>query len=157
MAGILNIFRGDRPDITAAQIFGALLVAVGPILQLAGIPLEGVKADAVDDLKVIGLGLMGSDAALRIGRNIKQGKVEAAALTASAPAAAAPAPAPSPAAEVGGGLVEVPLDPMEIDALNGDLGADYAEDPDVATDDLDDEALAIAEEELAHVPAEDTA
>ena len=76
-----KIFGGNRPDITPAQVVGGAFAAVGPVCVLLGVHLSKVQLGAVDDLKLIALGLIGADAAVRIGRNLKDGKVEAAALS----------------------------------------------------------------------------
>lgn len=75
-----NIFSGNRPDITPAQVIAAVFGAIGPVLTLINVKLAEAQMDALDDLKVIAIGLFVSDAAIRIGRNVKDGKVEAAAL-----------------------------------------------------------------------------
>lgn len=155
------------PDITPAQIIGAIAAAAGPVCRLAGIDLSAEQLAAVDDLKVIGLGLIGADAALRIGRNVKEGKVRAAALTPTAPQPVPPgahAAGPLPVAPVieGPGTampVEAPLDPAEIEQLIGEVDGlgDEGDSPgdDAGVADLDDEARAIEAEELAGVAEEE--
>lgn len=78
---LARIFGGHRPDITPAQVVGGAFASVGPVCVLLGVHLSKIQLGAVDDLKLIALGLIGADAAVRIGRNIKDGKVEAAALS----------------------------------------------------------------------------
>ena len=155
---LLNVFRGPRPDITAAQVIGAIAAAVGPVCQLVGIGLSPDQLKAVDDLKVIGLGLIGADAALRIGRNMREGRVRAAALAIppEPPPAALAAPAfgeaPPEAAEMA--FTEAPLEAAEIGGLGEEIGIDDLGD-EIDVGDLEDEALSIEEEELAGVPEED--
>ncbi|HEX8743518.1 MAG TPA: hypothetical protein VF712_10315 [Thermoleophilaceae bacterium] len=164
---LLNVFRGPRPDITAAQVIGAIAAAVGPVCQLVGIGLSPDQLKAVDDLKVIGLGLIGADAALRIGRNMREGRVRAAALAIppEPPPAALAAPAfgeaPPEAAEMA--FTEAPLEAAEIGGLGEEIGIDDLGEEigiddlgdEIDVGDLEDEALSIEEEELAGVPEED--
>lgn len=139
MALLHNTFGGKRPDITAAQLIGAAAAGVGPVLALAGAKLSDKQRAAADDLKVIALALIGADAVLRVGRNIKDGMVEAAGL-------ATPSEPPlGPLTDdglhevplLGMDPLEAPLEAAEIDAFDDDL-----------TDDLDDEAQAIEREEI---------
>lgn len=90
----MSIIRGTKPDITPAQIV-ALLVAGVPVLSnllfAFGIyTLSSVQADALTDTLMWGGAfaalLTFSDAAIRNGRNKRDGAVEAAAVMAqSAP------------------------------------------------------------------------
>ena len=164
MAALFNVFGGKRPDITPAQVLGALAAAVGPACSLAGVDLSTAQLAAVDDLKIIGLGLIGADAVLRIGRNVKDGKVEAAGLVAPGEPPIGPVGAEVPYEAPLEGVsapMEAPLDPAEIDGLyDGEYGdgdgdyadGDYSED---LVDDLEDDARAIERDELAGVPGED--
>lgn len=164
VAALRKVFGGQMPDITPAQVIGAIAAAAGPVCRLAGIDLSAEQLGAIDDLKVIGLGLIGADAALRIGRNVKEGKVRAAALAPTGPQPVPPGAtgpiAVAPALEgLGNGVpVEAPLDPAEIDELTGEVdGLDdevEASGDDAGVADLDDEARAIEAEELTGV-AED--
>lgn len=86
-----NIFKGSKPDITPAQIVAAVFGAIGPICVLVGLHLSQAQTGAVDDLKLLALGLFGADAAIRIGRNIAAGKSGEA----NAPEGAIDAPPPS--------------------------------------------------------------
>lgn len=85
---MFGIFRGQRPDITPAQAIGAIFAAVGPALVLVGVHLDPTQVDALDQLKFVGLGLFGADAVVRVGRNVADGRTQAAAMTAAATAPA---------------------------------------------------------------------
>lgn len=58
------------PDITPAQIIGAVMAATYPLLTLIGVDLSPQQVNALDDLGKIAIGLFGADAAIRVGRNI---------------------------------------------------------------------------------------
>lgn len=168
MGPLLNTFGGKRPNITAAQWIGALAAGIGPALTLAGTNLSADQLAAVDDLKVVGLGLIGADAFLRIGRNIKDGRVEAAGLAAAGEPPVGPTEVPAsngfhvPTLPGMAAPVEAPLAPEEIAALDdGALEAGYEEDlapgelEEDLTGDLEDHATAIEEEELTGVGGRD--
>ncbi len=89
---MLNAFRGQRPDITPIQT-AALFVAGIPIVSkmLAAFDVFTVSAaqqDALGDALtwggLLGAALVGGDAVIRVGRNVKDGKVEAAEMEAFA-------------------------------------------------------------------------
>lgn len=56
------------PNITLAQIVGAALGALYPVLTLLGVHLSPGETDALDQLKFIALGLFAGDATIRVGR-----------------------------------------------------------------------------------------
>jgi hypothetical protein len=58
------------PSITVPQIIAAVFGALYPFLVLIGVDLSPAAHDALEELKVIALGLFGADAAIRVGRNI---------------------------------------------------------------------------------------
>lgn len=60
----------NLPVITVPQIVAAIVGAVGPVLLLLGVDLDVRQLAAVDDLKVIALGLFGADALVRAGRSV---------------------------------------------------------------------------------------
>lgn len=66
---VTDTVRGDRPDITPAQIAGALLAGGPNLLVLFGIELSGEKSAALGGLIAIGVTLVGGDAYLRAKRN----------------------------------------------------------------------------------------
>ena len=66
---VTDVVRGDRPDITPAQIAGALLAGVPNVLVLSGVELSGEKSAALGGLIAIGVTLVGGDAYLRAKRN----------------------------------------------------------------------------------------
>lgn len=80
-----NLVGGHRPDITPAQIIGAAGAALGPVCILVGIHLSKQQIGAVDDLKVIALGLLGADAFLRVGRAHADAKIKAASFGGDGP------------------------------------------------------------------------
>jgi hypothetical protein len=82
----MGIFKGSRPDITPVQIIAFVFAAIPYILVLVGVDLGEQKADALDNLKILALGLFGSDALIRIGRNYAAGKTaEAGSVTGDVP------------------------------------------------------------------------
>jgi hypothetical protein len=124
---VLNIFRGGRPDITPAQAIGALFAVIAPICVLAGVDLGAAQQDALEQLKLVGLGLFGADAAIRIGRNYADGKTQAAAHIAAAQS--------------------MPLDPG--DPPIEDLDADSVPDDELPPD---EQEFAAPPPELGHNP-----
>lgn len=80
---------GLRPDLTLAQLVALLSGGVPVVLQLLvafGLfTPDAVQTEALNTatqwLGLMAVGLFGGDAAIRVGRNVKDGKVEAAALT----------------------------------------------------------------------------
>lgn len=116
---MLNIFRGQRPDLTPAQIVAFIFAAIPYILVLIGVDIGTAKAAALDDLKVLALGLFGADAAIRIGRNYAEGKKAAgvdsvmavAASESNDPESASPEPHPDDekSSEPPSDVEEVPL------------------------------------------------
>ena len=64
----MGIFKGTRPDITPVQIIAFIFAAVPYILVLFGVDLGEQKSDALENLKILALGLFGSDALIRIGQ-----------------------------------------------------------------------------------------
>lgn len=149
MSVLHNTFGGKRPDITAAQWIGALAAGLGPVLTLVGTNMSDEQLAAVDDLKVIGLALIGADAFLRIGRNIKDGRVEAAGLAAPGEPPVGPEGLYEDPLSVTSVPMEAPLEAAEIDAFDED---DLIEE----TDDLEDHAQAIEREEIAGVDGRGT-
>lgn len=57
------------PNITTAQIVGAIFGAAYPVITLLGFNLDPAQVDALQQLNVVAVGLFGADAAIRIGRN----------------------------------------------------------------------------------------
>lgn len=73
----MRLFKGIMPDITPAQAIAAVFGAVFPVLTLLGVDLSPVQRDAVEQLKYLALGLLGADAAVRVGRsNALKGKID---------------------------------------------------------------------------------
>lgn len=107
---MLKVLSGNRPDITPAQV-AATLVAGIPIfanlLHVFGVfDLSHEQAQALQDTitwgGVFAALLMGSDAALRVGRNHADAKVQAAAVSTTGE------PVRPPAAQLGGEGGELP-------------------------------------------------
>lgn len=82
----MGILRGDRPDLTPAQIAGGVPVIANLANAFGIFHLSASQADSLQATILYGLVLVGGDAAVRVGRNLKDARVEAARLTA-APAA----------------------------------------------------------------------
>ncbi|HEX8743516.1 MAG TPA: hypothetical protein VF712_10305 [Thermoleophilaceae bacterium] len=134
-----DLTRGNRPDLTAAQIIAALLTAIPTLLVLFGIELSGEKTAALGGLIATGVALIGGDAYLRGKRN------EADALSSAAGAAGAggvpPAPEEAFADEVGdpAGAEHVP-DAMSLQFVAAEDGEESELDgnEDVFEDEDDD-------------------
>ena len=83
---MLNVFRGQRPDITPIQtaaIFVAGIPIVSNVLSAFDVfTMNAVQQDALGDALTWGgllaAALVGGDAVIRVGRNVKDGNVEAA-------------------------------------------------------------------------------
>lgn len=67
---MLKWLKGNMPDITPAQLVAAFFGGLMPALTLVGVHLSPEQVNALDDLRTVGLGLLGADAAIRVGRNI---------------------------------------------------------------------------------------
>lgn len=84
---------GLRPDLTLAQLVALVSGGVPVVLQLlvafAVFDPDAAQTEALNTatqwLGLLAIGLFGGDAAIRFGRNLKDGKVEAAALTGPTP------------------------------------------------------------------------
>lgn len=148
LKGLLTIFGGNRPDITPAQVLAVVVVLVAVVV----FKLSEAEALALGGLV---LALLGGDAATRVGRNIKDGKVEAAALSGTDAPHDLILPAPHPReVEIrshveGTGFPSVEAEPLteeEIEALDEEDGAlDVSSDPEA--DAIPDEALPDDDEE----------
>lgn len=113
---MLNIFRGQRPDITPAQAIGALFAAVGPVCVLVGVHLDPSQLDALDTLKFVGVGLFGADAAVRIGRNVADGRTQAAAMLAASTSSPGGEPTTDPTPILDDAVDQVADDELPSDA-----------------------------------------
>lgn len=98
--GILKTLQGNRPDITPAQLVAAGFAAVQPVCVLVGAHLSTQQVDALGDLRVVAVGLVVGDAAIRIGRNVHDAKVSAAGLVAANGKHSPPALPPAGAEDV---------------------------------------------------------
>lgn len=120
---MLKVLSGNRPDITPAQL-AATIVAGIPIfanlLHVFGVfDLSHEQAQALQDTitwgGVFAALLMGSDAALRVGRNHADAKVQAAAVSTTGE------PIAPPASRLGGEGGELPgEDDLDGEDLPGD-------------------------------------
>lgn len=127
------IFSGHRPDITPAQAIGGAFAAIGPICVLVGLHLSKNQLGALDDLKLVALSVIGADAAVRIGRNLKDGKVEAAAI--SAPTA--PADTTTTVQGAGGDTTKVSTKPAESEHIEGLPAEPPAEEAPLDVDEIE--------------------
>jgi hypothetical protein len=118
---------GTRPDLTLAQLVallgGGLPVLLTLLAAFGVFDPNAAQREALSDatqwLGLMAVGLFGADAAIRIGRNVKDGRVEAAAL---APASAAPDTMPYAP------LPYAPLTPPMGERIAGQLGKFEHED-----------------------------
>lgn len=129
-----DVTRGNRPDLTAAQIIAALLTAIPTLLVLFGIELSGEKTAALGGLIATAVALIGGDAYLRGKRN------EADALSRTADVASVGGVQPEPElafeSEVEGptGEEHVP-DAMTLQFM----AAGNGEEPELDEDEFEDE------------------
>jgi hypothetical protein len=98
----VKIFQGTKPDITPAQVLGALLAGV-PVLAtlLHSFGVYDLSAEQQDALTksiewagILAVALFGADAGLRAARNSASAKVEAAQLVVASAPPEMPAAAP---------------------------------------------------------------
>jgi uncharacterized membrane protein len=79
----MGIIRGPKPDITPAQIISGIPI-LATLLQAFGVySATPEQVEALTSASTWALGLLGADAAIRIGRNYANGKTQAAALSGS--------------------------------------------------------------------------
>lgn len=115
---MLNVFRGQRPDITPIQtaaIFVAGIPIVSNVLSAFDVfTMNTVQQDALGDALTWGgllaAALVGGDAAVRIGRNVKDGKVQAAEMEVAAFSTGNVSSVTGPTSDVGGHPVGSALD-----------------------------------------------
>jgi hypothetical protein len=134
---VLKIFRGQRPDITPAQIVSGIPI-LAELLHSFGIyDLSQPQQDSLAKAATWALALIAGDTVLRVGRAHAQSRVEAAAVT-----------TPRPAAPVSGGHIDaadLPTDDEEFAAPPSDLPVQPSQ---AFPDDLPSDA-----EELASPPS----
>lgn len=75
-----GIFRGPRPDITPAQVAAAVPVVANLLNAFGVFTLNAQQTDSLQTTVAYGLALVAGDAVVRVGRNIKDARVEAAAV-----------------------------------------------------------------------------
>lgn len=118
-----ELLRGVRPDVTPAQTIAFVLVGLPSLLVLFGVELSGDQSEALDKLLALGIALITGDVLLRGARNLKDGKVQAAALM--------PVPAPAQGGTPGA-PVEAPVGP--VDREEAELLASAVEAPPLLPD-----------------------
>ena len=145
-----GLISGSRPDLTPAQLIAGIPI-IGELLHTFGAyDLSQAQQDSLGKTVTFCFGLLGADAAVRIGRNLKDARVESTAIAQGGEAPIGPI-YPSqdynePYAEVPEDSAvdlgqEEPLTPEEISELDYQ-DADLDEEPDLGEDpDLDDEDL----------------
>lgn len=80
----MGVLRGDRPDLTPAQLAGGVPVLANLANAFGVFTLSAPQTDSLQMTILYGLALVGGDAAVRFGRNLKDAKVEAAGLAGAA-------------------------------------------------------------------------
>lgn len=107
------MLKGQRPDLTPAQLVGVGLLVLYVLLVVA-FGLTGDAKDAIEDLRLVALALIGGDALIRVGRNYAEGQTVAAAV--STGVAGVAIDSPSLPAFIGDPEVEdVPVDDLPSD------------------------------------------
>lgn len=130
-----KVLGGLRPDVTPAQVVAVLIAGIPILANLLrafgvfdmGEEQQKALADAVQWGGIAAIGLFLADAGVRSARNVKDGKVQAAALVAGATPPVGPPAGSEPAAPEDAPVYEdPPLLPGE-DA--GTIGADVGDPP----------------------------
>jgi hypothetical protein len=99
-----GLTQGPMPDITPPQIAGLIVGGIPILAELLrafgiydiGIAQQEALSNAVTWASVLGGALIGSDAILRTGRNIRRGQVESATVEAQIATGQVPPPAVLP-------------------------------------------------------------
>ena len=120
-----NVLSGKRPDLTPAQLVGALVAGVPVVATLLrAFGVYDVSPDQQEALQntvtwgaVLGGALFASDAGLRAARNHADARRDAAAL--SAPTAPHAVPEVDEEDEADADVDDLPLDEAELDGLLG--------------------------------------
>lgn len=76
----MSIIRGARPDLTPAQIVGGVPVLANLLHAFGVFSLTVSQQDSLEQTITYGLALVAGDAVVRVGRNIKDARVESTAL-----------------------------------------------------------------------------
>lgn len=157
-----GLIGGHRPDLTPAQLIAGIPILAELLHSFGVYDLSQAQQDSLGKTVTFCFGLLGADAVVRVGRNLKDARVESAALSKSSEAPTGPIDPAQPNGEASQGTVAVApaeesLDPEEIsdiehpdEGLEEDLyledDLDAREDPDLDDDldaredlDLDDE------------------
>src|SRR4051795_136153 len=101
--GHMNVLRGQKPDITPAQLLAVVIAGVpviATLLHVFGVyELTAEQQDALTKTiqwgGLMAISLFGADAGLRAARNHATGRIEAARATAAATPSAPPAARPA--------------------------------------------------------------
>lgn len=147
-----GVIGGSRPDLTPAQLIAGIPI-LAELLHTFGVyNLSQPQQDSLGKGVTFCFALLGADAAVRIGRNLKDGKVESSALL----KASEPPVGPTGTASTDGEpshvaaeaiVAEAPLDPEEVagiesldEGLEDEFDLDLDGDFDVGEDpELDDD------------------
>ena len=78
---MLNAFRGQKPDITPAQLVAAIPIVCNLLAAFDVFDVTDAEQDALATAGVWGIALIAGDALIRLGRNHAASKVSAAALS----------------------------------------------------------------------------
>lgn len=82
----MGVLRGDRPDLTPAQLAGGVPVLANLANAFGVFHMSASQTDSLQQTILYALTLVGADAVVRYGRNMKDAKVEAARLALVPPA-----------------------------------------------------------------------
>jgi len=74
---MLQVFKGNRPDITPAQIVSGVPILAALLNAFGVYSLSPEQQDALQTTGIWALGILGADAAIRIGRNVSDIKSNA--------------------------------------------------------------------------------
>lgn len=133
-----GLFSGARPDLTPAMLVAGIPVLAELLHSFGVYSLSQAQQDSLSKALIFGAGLLGADAVVRVGRNLKDAKVESTALAQGGEAPIGPV-----GYQEGAPVEETPVDPNEIADL------EYGDDLDLADEDLvEDEGPLGAPEEL---------
>jgi hypothetical protein len=121
---MLNVFRGQRPDITPAQVVSGIPILAELLHSFGVYDLSQTQQDSLAKAATWALALIAGDTILRVGRGHAKARVDAAALAIPRPAPLAPAPAATPVPEAAMGMLsadDLPSDEEEFAAPPPDM------------------------------------
>lgn len=79
---MLNVFRGQKPDLTPAQIAGGIPILCNLLAAFNVYQVTSAQKDALTTAGTWAIALIAGDAVIRLGRNHAAAKVSAAAVSA---------------------------------------------------------------------------